>query len=185
MLTSNSTVCRPSSCSRVYSHVKTVPLRRHTQPPGESRQERPRGLKRKGREKRRLTVLEGAAMVSISSWVTHTLPDGYVRGGPKRDSSSSIGSSSPVGGASSVKEEEQHHCKPIVLQHHGQMMKRPHPSGVKGRTQVHKHINKHTSTAQNSTIGLVISLKVHSNSKHTTIKTTFTMQDSTWHLVPL
>lgn len=24
-----------------------------------------------------LTVLEGAAMVSISSWVTHTLPDGY------------------------------------------------------------------------------------------------------------
>lgn len=28
-----------------------------------------------------LTVLEGAAMVSISSWVTHTLPDGYRAGG--------------------------------------------------------------------------------------------------------
>lgn len=36
-----------------------------------------------------LTVLEGAAMVSISSWVTHTLPDGYRAGGagPKRQSS--------------------------------------------------------------------------------------------------
>lgn len=30
---------------------------------------------------RGLTVLEGAAMVSISSWVTHTLPDGYRTGG--------------------------------------------------------------------------------------------------------
>ena len=29
---------------------------------------------------RGLTVLEGAAMVSISSWVTHTLPDGYKGG---------------------------------------------------------------------------------------------------------
>lgn len=63
-----------------------------------------------------LTVLEGAAMVSISSWVTHTLPDGYRGAGPERQSSSSgVGSRGPVGGASSVKEEEQHHCKPIVL----------------------------------------------------------------------
>ena len=60
--------------------------------------------------------MEGAAMVSISSWVTHTLPDGYEGAGPKRESSDRIGSGGgPVGGASSVKEEEQHHCKPIVL----------------------------------------------------------------------
>lgn len=32
-----------------------------------------------------LTVFEGAARVSISSWVTHTLPDGYV-GGPGDES---------------------------------------------------------------------------------------------------
>lgn len=64
-----------------------------------------------------LTVLEGAAMVSISSWVTHTLPDGYRAGGagPKRQSSGGLVVGGPVGGASSVKEEEQHHCKPTVL----------------------------------------------------------------------
>lgn len=71
------------------------------------------------KDTRGLTVLEGAAMVSISSWVTHTLPDGYKGAEPKRQSSSSsssrVGSRGPVGGASSVKEEEQHHCKPIVL----------------------------------------------------------------------
>ena len=32
--------------------------------------------RRKRTKTRKLTVLEGAAMVSISSWVTHTLPDG-------------------------------------------------------------------------------------------------------------
>lgn len=44
----------------------------------------------RGREKvtfkattRELTVLEGAAMVSISSWVTHTLPDGYEGQSPR------------------------------------------------------------------------------------------------------
>lgn len=30
-----------------------------------------------------LTVLEGAARVSISSWVTHTLPDGYEGQSPR------------------------------------------------------------------------------------------------------
>lgn len=30
-----------------------------------------------------LTVLEGAARVSISSWVTHTLPDGYKGRSPR------------------------------------------------------------------------------------------------------
>lgn len=41
---------------------------------------------------RRLTVLDGAAMVSISSWVTQTLPDGYEEegAGPERQSSSGV-----------------------------------------------------------------------------------------------
>lgn len=41
---------------------------------------------------RRLTVLDGAAMVSISSWVTQTLPDGYEEegAGPERQSSSGL-----------------------------------------------------------------------------------------------
>lgn len=94
----------------------------HTSLPLTPRHTRPTGQRQKGstvEDTRGLTVLEGAAMVSISSWVTHTLPDGYRTGGgaePKRQSSSSrVGSRGPVGGASSVKEEEQHHCKPIVL----------------------------------------------------------------------
>lgn len=62
-----------------------------------------------------LTVLEGAARVSISSWVTHTLPDGYTGQSPRDRAAAGGGSRGPVGGASSVKEEEQHHCKPIVL----------------------------------------------------------------------
>lgn len=93
----------------------------HTSLPLTPRHTRPTGQRQKGstvEDTRGLTVLEGAAMVSISSWVTHTLPDGYRTGGaePKKQSSSSrVGSRGPVGGASSVKEEEQHHCKPIVL----------------------------------------------------------------------
>lgn len=35
------------------------------------------------KETRGLTVLEGAARVSISSWVTHTLPDGYKGQNPR------------------------------------------------------------------------------------------------------
>lgn len=39
---------------------------------------------------RGLTVLEGAARVSISSWVTHTLPDGY-KGQSPRDRAAAAG----------------------------------------------------------------------------------------------
>lgn len=96
--------------------------------------------------------MDGAAMVSISSWVTQTLPDGYEEGAqPKRQSSSSsgVGSTGPVGGASSVKEEEQHHCKPIVLKHHSQITNWPseHPAGGQ-RAHAEDDKIKHTHTTQ-------------------------------------
>lgn len=42
------------------------------------------------KDTRGLTVLEGAAMVSISSWVTQTLPDGY-KGQSPRDKAAAAG----------------------------------------------------------------------------------------------
>lgn len=108
---------------------------------------------------RRLTVLDGAAMVSISSWVTQTLPDGYEEGAqPKRQSSSSsrVGSTGPVGGASSVKEEEQHHCKPIVLKHHSQITNWPseHPAGGQ-RAHAEDDKIKHTHSTVGNSITVV------------------------------
>lgn len=43
------------------------------------------------KDTRGLTVLEGAAMVSISSWVTHTLPDGYKGRSPRDRAAAAAG----------------------------------------------------------------------------------------------
>lgn len=139
-----------------YSHVPIAHYLRDTLAfTGERQQEGQRW------RARRLTVLDGAAMVSISSWVTQTLPDGYEEGAePKRQSSSSsssgVGSTGPVGGASSVKEEEQHHCKPIVLKHHSQITNWPSelPAGGQrahaedGKIKHTQHSGKHTVVAE-------------------------------------
>lgn len=43
----------------------------------------------------------------------------------------------PTGRASSVKEEEQQHCKPIVLQHHSQIISKTHPQSQ--RPEIHTY----------------------------------------------
>lgn len=43
----------------------------------------------------------------------------------------------PTGRASSVKEEEQQHCKPIVLQHHSQIISKARPQSQRPETNTH------------------------------------------------
>lgn len=68
-------VATHASSSDIHSHSQT-----HMTDRGRKRVKDTRGL----------TVLEGAAMVSISSWVTHTLPDGY-KGQSPRDRAAAAG----------------------------------------------------------------------------------------------
>lgn len=63
----------------------------------------------------------------------------------------------PTGRASSVKEEEQQHCKPIVLQHHSQIISKTRPQSQRPEIHIHSTCTMNAQTHVRGRQNIVLS----------------------------